>query len=282
MRRTRRATRTGVRAGLARAGAMIGAAVLAVTAAAPAHAERPDPAYELPALVGPENPPPPAGFDMRTDPKPDPKVKRAQTILTGFGIPVGDVDGHFGPETARGLCAFRRIAGIGTTRDALDQKTLDTLKAYDAKYRTLRDIPAKDYLGKSTYLVAHQTCQVVFYVEGNHYRRVFASSTGMSGHRTPNGSFGLGSTLKGWYCSTLYPEGCYHHTEGWFASISSYGNMYNPRQVNGDIFLHGSMSVPPYPASHGCIRVQVKDADWMYKYVGVGVRTPVFVTGSPF
>lgn len=156
------------RAGLARAALAIGAVLAVTTAAAPAHAQRPDPAYELPGLVGPENPPPPAGFDLRTDPKPDPKVKRAQTILTGFGIPVGTVDGHFGPETARGLCAFRRIAGIGTTRNALDQKTLEALKAYALKYPTLRDIPAKNYLGKSTYLVAHQTCQVVFYVEGNH------------------------------------------------------------------------------------------------------------------
>lgn len=274
--------RAGMRAGLGRGFLALGLGALAlVTAAAPAQAQRPDPAYRLPGLVGPENPAPPAGLGARAT-KPDPRVKEAQAILTSFGIPAGSVDGLFGPETGRGLCAFRRIAGLPVSRGPLDTKTLTALRTYDRTYPTLRDIPAREYLGKSTYLLAHQTCQVLFYVEGSHYRRVFATSTGMSGHRTPNGSYSLGPTQKGWYCSTLYPDGCTYHTEGWFASISNYGNMYNPRQVVGDIFLHGSMSVPPYPASHGCIRVRVIDADWLYKYVGVGVRTPVFVTGTSF
>ena len=231
------------------------------------------------AAVGPDLVAPPAGATARDD-EADPKVRKAQEILTKFGIPTGAVDGHFGGETARGLCAFRRIAGIGTTRAPLDARTLTTLKAYDAKYRNLREIPAKTYAGKSTYLVAHQTCQVLFYVEGKQYRRVFASSMGVYGHGTPNGSYSLGNTLKGWYCSTLYPESCTNHSEGWFASVSRYGNMYNPRQVVGAIYVHGPTSVPPYPASHGCIRTTVKDADWMYKYVGTNARAPIFVTGK--
>lgn len=53
--------------------------------------------------------------------------------------------------------------------------------------------------------------------------------------------------------------------------------MYNPRQVIGDIFLHGSTSVPTYPASHGCIRVRVSDSDWLYHNVD---RMPFFITGN--
>src|SRR5882724_10366936 len=32
------------------------------------------------------------------------KVREAQTIMTKFGIPTGDIDGYYGPSTARGLC----------------------------------------------------------------------------------------------------------------------------------------------------------------------------------
>lgn len=260
------------------AAAMLASGLIVGTSAAADPGERPD--RRVAAAVGPETLPAPAGFDMTRAGSPDPKVKQAQQILADFGIPTGSVDGYWGPETARGVCAFRRIAGIGTSRDALDTKTLNTLISYDRKYRYLRDIPASSYLGKHTYLVAQQTCQTIFYVENDRYRRVFPTSTGVSGHRTPNGHYSLGSTIKGWVCSSLYPEGCRNHTEGWFASYSPYGNMYNSRQVVGSIYMHGSMSVPPYPASHGCIRMVVKDADWSYKYIKTG--TPVFITGTPF
>jgi len=54
--------------------------------------------------------------------------------------------------------------------------------------------------------------------------------------------------------------------------------MYNPRrQVVGAIFVHGSTSVPTYPASHGCIRVTVNDSDWLYHNVD---RMPIFITGK--
>jgi lipoprotein-anchoring transpeptidase ErfK/SrfK len=37
----------------------------------------------------------------------------------------------------------------------------------------------------------------------------------------------------------------------------------------------GRGSVPAYPASHGCVRVSLGDADWLYARVGIG--TPVNV-----
>ena len=77
-------------------------------------------------------------------------MKEAQAILTSFGIPAGSVDGLFGPETGRGLCAFRRIAGLPVSRGPLDTKTLTALRTYDRTYPTLRDIPAREYFGKNT------------------------------------------------------------------------------------------------------------------------------------
>lgn len=121
------------------------------------------------------------------------------------------------------------------------------------------------------------TCQTAFYVKDKTYQRVLRVSTGMRGHDTPSGYYNLGSTLKGWWCSTLYPESCRKQTTGEFAYLRNFGNMYNSRQVIGAIYLHGSTSVPTYPASHGCIRVSVTDADWMYHKVA---NMPIFITGK--
>lgn len=49
-------------------------------------------------------------------------------------------------------------------------------------------------------------------------------------------------------------------------------------QVNGDIFIHGYKSVPPYPASHGCVRMPMggsNAARRFWEWVEVG--TPVHI-----
>lgn len=204
-------------------------------------------------------------------------VANAQRIMTKFGIPAGPVDGLSGAQTSRGLCIFRYMAGLSVTRNNLDSTTYTYLKNYDAKYSSISKIPARS---SSEYLVAHETCQAMTYASGGYYKRIMAISTGVSGHGTPNGSYSLGYTQKGWACSTLYPESCRKHTEGKFAYISNYGNMYNIRQVTGPIYVHGSTEVPTYPTSHGCIRVTVSDSDWMYANVGNGARPTITVTGA--
>ncbi|MGB4800922.1 MAG: L,D-transpeptidase [Candidatus Saccharimonadales bacterium] len=204
-------------------------------------------------------------------------IANAQRIMTKFGIPAGPIDGLSGAKTSRGLCIFRYIAGLSVNRNNLDTTTYTYLKKYDSAYSSLSQIRAKS---SSEYLVAHETCQAMVYARSGYYQRVMAISTGISGHPTPNGSYSLGYTQKGWSCSTLYPESCRNHTEGRFASVSSYGNMYNMRQVTGPIYVHGSTEVPTYPASHGCIRVTVSDSDWMYDNVGNGGRPIITITGA--
>lgn len=204
-------------------------------------------------------------------------VANAQRIMTKFGIPTGPVDGLSGSQTSRGLCIFRYMSGLSVSRSNLDSATYTKLKQYDAAYTSLRQIRAKS---TSEYLVAHQTCQAMVYARSGYYQRVMAISTGIPGHTTPSGSYALGYTQKGWSCSTLYPESCTKQTTGRFAYISNYGNMYNMRQVTGPIYVHGSTSVPTYPASHGCIRVTVSDSDWMYDNVGNSAKPTIYVLGA--
>lgn len=208
------------------------------------------------------------------------EVSEAQTILTKFAIPVGPIDGLWGPKTAQGMCTFRQIAGLPVTRGAITATDLGRLREFNAAYGALGSIPAPAHNGHTTYLLAIETCQTMLYAHGGAYVRAMRISTGKPGYGTPNGGYYLGTTRPGWSCSTLYPESCYYRSAGmnaryWTKGVlySKYGNMYNKRTITGAYMLHGSSSVPTYPASHGCLRVTVADSDWLYSTVSNSAGT---------
>jgi peptidoglycan hydrolase-like protein with peptidoglycan-binding domain len=76
---------------------------------------------------------------------------------------------------------------------------------------------------------------------------------------TPTGHFHFYSLYKGWQKGKL-------------------GTMFNPFYFNGSIAVHGLDSVPSYPASHGCVRIPLRIADYFYTLVHDGES--VFVVGT--
>lgn len=74
------------------------------------------------------------------------------------------------------------------------------------------------------------------------------------------------------------PEGeftFYRDEDGWYRSYL--GSLYEPMFFRGGYAIHGSNSVPTYPASAGCIRTRVVDQDWLKPQLEMGM--PVFVYG---
>ena len=95
---------------------------------------------------------------------------------------------------------------------------------------------------------------------------VFTSrvSTGRAGHSTPSGEFRAGIKLRMHYSSR------YHHAP-----------MPYSVQVSGHYFIHGYKDVPPWPASHGCIRLPLdgqNPAAWFFEWVETG--TPISIRGQ--
>ena len=45
---------------------------------------------------------------------------------------------------------------------------------------------------------------------------------------------------------------------------SPLGTLYDPMYFTGGYAIHGNPSVPPYPASHGCVRVPMWIAPILY------------------
>jgi lipoprotein-anchoring transpeptidase ErfK/SrfK len=75
-----------------------------------------------------------------------------------------------------------------------------------------------------------------------------------------------GETPQGWFEIYAKDPGWVEAPLGW---------LYNAMYFYEGYAIHGSGSVPDYPASHGCARVSVSDADWLYARIGIG--TPVHV-----
>ena len=112
--------------------------------------------------------------------------------------------------------------------------------------------------------------QVLFLFQDDTLWKIIPVSTG-SGQRycvdgecaralTPAGSYRVFQRQRGWQTSRL-------------------GRLYNPLYFNGGIAMHGSLSVPAYPASHGCVRLPMYEAEWFPSRVPNG--TPVYVKNGP-
>ena len=95
--------------------------------------------------------------------------------------------------------------------------------------------------------------------QGSHLVIKTNCSTGMPGHATPMGKFKTGPQKAPMKYSSLYES----------------APMPWSVEVVGDIFCHGSNSVPRHPASHGCIRMPLTGknaARYFYKWVDLNVR----------
>lgn len=114
---------------------------------------------------------------------------------------------------------------------------------------------------------------------GMRVRRVLGVATGMAAYPTPLGSFRIATMQRNpWW----YPP-----NTSWAAGASPVppgpGNPLGTRWMGlsiGGIGMHGTPDAASigYSASHGCIRMRIGDAEWLFERVRVG--TPVFIVGS--
>lgn len=59
------------------------------------------------------------------------------------------------------------------------------------------------------------------------------------------------------------------------------GPLYRPKYFHHDgIAVHGYGSVPPYPASHGCVRVSFAAVDYLWEQGLMPLESTVLVYGE--
>ena len=188
------------------------------------------------------------------------QVTRLQEELTEAGFFRGKIDGVFGGATLGAVYAFQKLYGMertGTFR-AEDWSLLDReIKGPGPGSRTrsgrgrpvapasLSHRGRRDDRGLSGLL--RQRC-------------VYRNASGRTVRaNTPEGRFTFQRSRGGWWESYL-------------------GFLYRPFYFYGGYAIHGSRSVPPFPASHGCVRVHIEDMDYLATRLSLGM--PIYVYGD--
>ena len=110
--------------------------------------------------------------------------------------------------------------------------------------------------------------QVLYLVKDNEVVNVLPVSSG-NGRRYLNfyGGSAKATTPEGQF--EFYKQRNYNHE-------SYLGFMYKPYYFRGGYAVHGSSSVPSYPASHGCIRVTNSDMDYLRQHLELGMSIYVY------
>jgi lipoprotein-anchoring transpeptidase ErfK/SrfK len=218
----------------------------------------PDAADDAPttSTTSPPAPPPGLGKGAR-----GPAVAALEQKLSSLRYEVGAVDGTYDQDTAYGVTAFQKVAGMERTGRATD----DVVAAVD---RTTTPPPALVPAGGPTRVEVDLGRQVLFLYEGGNLSKILPVSTG-SGERFCS---------EGWCRRAVTSPGSfavYRQGRGW--EKGPLGSLYNPQYFDGGIAIHGATSVPAGPASHGCVRIPMSAAEWFPSRVTRG--TPVYVAG---
>src|SRR2546421_1325552 len=188
-------------------------------------------------------------------------VTSVQQRLAELHYDVGSADGQFGPGTEQGVLAFQKVMGLARTGRATD----DVVTALARAGPPPPLVPG----GGADRVEIDLPRQVLFLYRGGSLAPVIMISSGSGRHYcekglcgdavTPGGSYHVGTKIRGLHISPL-------------------GQLWNPLFFNGGIAIHGSPSVPTYPASHGCVRIPMSDSEWFFEQVSSG--TPVYVVGG--
>ena len=152
---------------------------------------------------------------------------------------------YFGQDTSDAVMAFNKVHG----RSRVSYVTSDTWRALANARR-----PKARFKGPKFHIEVNQTKQVLYVVRRGKVKKILHVSTGKASTPTYNGTFEFWGKLAGYSPNRLdYPS--YFH---------------------GARAIHGWPSVPNYPASHGCVRIPMWAAKWMFAKIDVGDTIKVY------
>ena len=185
------------------------------------------------------------------------EVKEAERRLADLGYWTGPVDGLLDPATRSALIAFQKWEG----RPVTGKLTLEELDAI----RTA--IPPKARDVGYAHVEVDIDRQVLLIVNDDNSVRVLHTSTGSGKPFMDQGQMSVAYTPRGRFV-------VYDKTFGWEDGVL--GSVYYANYISGGVAIHGYLSVPTQPASHGCIRIPMFAAREVSKLLPVGTIVLVY------
>ena len=200
------------------------------------------------AAAGPTN-------DVPDQYRVDLELVRIQALLTDKGFYRGPVDGFGGEQLGHAIMAFHKAADLDRSPTWIPDNA-EVLAAWEPQVPEVPDQPDRlevDLKRQVMHLVDGGEVVATLPISSGSGARYFSSIPGFgwAWAATPRGSFRIQAHIPGWRYAGL-------------------GALYRPWYFKGGFAVHGSTSVPAFPASHGCIRVTIEDADWLSDRLSIG------------
>jgi N-acetylmuramoyl-L-alanine amidase len=101
------------------------------------------------------------------------------------------------------------------------------------------------------------TTQVVLLARQGAVVRIYDASSGKASTPTPTGNFSVVRRINGWRQSEL-------------------GLLWRPNYFYRGFAVHGSRSVPAFPASHGCVRVSIESMNRLWSIMRIGMPVSLY------
>jgi hypothetical protein len=199
-----------------------------------------------PSNVYPVEIPPTAAYATLSKGSEGPLVLLLESRLAALHYPCGTVDTVYDECTRDAVMAFEKVERLH--RDGIADSEV-WQRIFTAQ------TPTPHLSAGGDRVEVDLTRQVLFVIRAGEVAEVVHVSTGKIG--TPTGHGKVWLTQEGWQ----------HCPVGW---------MYYPSYFFPSIAIHGSSSVPPYPASHGCVRTPIWIAAHVYAEVPMGSSVDVY------
>jgi peptidoglycan hydrolase-like protein with peptidoglycan-binding domain len=191
-----------------------------------------------------------------------------QARLIELGFWVNGADGDYGITTRQAVMAFEKYMGFDKPDGKLDEQTANALT--NMEYRPVARA------NSGTLVEIDKGKQLLFFVIDGKTEYILNASTGNGQEYTENDQNTPGETISG---VSLTPSGLHdvnrQRPDGWWEG--DLGEIYRPKYFIGGVAVHGSNSIPNYPASHGCVRVSVPAMDWIWDQGIMPLDSPVWV-----
>jgi hypothetical protein len=189
-----------------------------------------------------------------------PRVLAAQQRLAELGYWVGTPDGRYGDLTVQAVTALQKVAGL--SRDGvLGPKTNAALE---------RGPRLSAHSSSGHVIEIDLKRQLLMIVDDGKVGPILNTSTGSGAYYTaPDGHQAHATTPTGRFVVEWAVDR---------RDTSPLGHLYRPRYFHSrGIAVHGFGSVPPFAASHGCVRVSVPAMDMIWRKSLMPLKSAVWV-----
>jgi L,D-transpeptidase catalytic domain len=166
-------------------------------------------------------------------------VKLLEKRLTELRHHLKGINSSFAQDTSDAVMAFNKVNG----RARVGYVTSATWEAL-ARAKP----PQPRFTKPGFHIEVNQSKQVLFVVKRGKVRGILHVSTGAPSTPTYDGRYQFWGKIAGY----------------------SPKRLYYPSYFHGARAIHGWPEVPPYNASHGCVRVPMWSAKWIYRKVDIG------------